>query len=84
VLPAFCRSERFESRGIERYGFHGLSYCYLIEELGRVAGSRPRKARVVLAHLGNGLVWRRTGWKRHDTSMVSLRRGSADEQPSVI
>jgi len=43
----------YEARGIRRYGFHGLSYAYLSEELRRVA---PREAsgRVVLAHLGNG------------------------------
>src|SRR5271157_923791 len=27
---------RYSARGIERYGFHGLSYAYLMEELGRI------------------------------------------------
>jgi acetate kinase len=31
-----------------------LSYAYLIEELGRVAGSELAGGRVILAHLGNG------------------------------
>lgn len=35
--------------GVRRYGFHGLSYEYLLEELGSAAGGR-----VILAHLGNG------------------------------
>jgi acetate kinase len=44
---------RFAARGTERYGFHGLSYAYLMDELGSVD---PASAisRVILAHLGNG------------------------------
>lgn len=45
---------RFEARGLRRYGFHGLSYAYLLEELGRLAGPEVAKGRVILAHLGNG------------------------------
>jgi len=45
---------RFDKFGIQRYGFHGLSYAYLIEELARVAGKKVGKGRVILAHLGNG------------------------------
>ena len=45
---------RHEKSGIERYGFHGLSYAFLMEELTRVAGVSARQGRVILAHLGNG------------------------------
>lgn len=45
---------RYQAAGIERYGFHGLSYTFLMEELVRVAGPKAAHARVVLAHLGNG------------------------------
>jgi acetate kinase len=45
---------RFDKIGIQRYGFHGLSYAYLIEELIRLAGKKVGKGRVILAHLGNG------------------------------
>jgi len=45
---------RFDKIGIQRYGFHGLSYAYLIEELKRVAGKKVANGRVILAHLGNG------------------------------
>jgi acetate kinase len=38
---------RFAARGVRRYGFHGLSYAYLMEILGP-------NGRVILAHLGNG------------------------------
>jgi acetate kinase len=45
---------RFEAMGVQRYGFHGLSYAYLVEELARVAGTKAAHGRVILAHLGNG------------------------------
>ncbi|HEX8794183.1 MAG TPA: acetate/propionate family kinase [Polyangiaceae bacterium] len=45
---------RYEARGIRRYGFHGLSYTWLLEELARVAGERAARGRVILAHLGSG------------------------------
>ncbi len=51
VLPI---PRRFESQGVRRYGFHGLSYAYLMEELAKVAGEQAANGRVVLAHLGAG------------------------------
>ncbi|MGA3013632.1 MAG: acetate/propionate family kinase [Bacteroidales bacterium] len=45
---------RFDTMGIRRYGFHGLSYAYLMEELERTAGEKTAHGRVILAHLGNG------------------------------
>jgi acetate kinase len=45
---------RFDAKGVQRYGFHGLSYAYLMEELGRLNDSAATRGRVVLAHLGNG------------------------------
>ena len=60
----------FDEKGIQRYGFHGLSYSYLIEELAKVAGEKASKSRVILAHLGSGasLAAIRNG-KSIDTSM---------------
>ncbi len=45
---------RFEAQGLRRYGFHGLSYTFLLDELERVAGARVARGRVILAHLGGG------------------------------
>jgi len=45
---------RYEARGVRRYGFHGLSCAFLMEELARLAGAAAARGRVVLAHLGNG------------------------------
>jgi acetate kinase len=45
---------RYFEMGIQRYGFHGLSYAYLVEELKRVAGEEAAKGKIILAHLGSG------------------------------
>lgn len=45
---------RYMARGVRRYGFHGLSYTWLLDELARVAGDAAARARVILAHLGSG------------------------------
>jgi acetate kinase len=49
ILPI---PRKYEAAGVRRYGFHGLSYEYLVDQLRREPGGLPR--RVVLAHLGNG------------------------------
>jgi acetate kinase len=46
--------DRYDAQGIRKYGFHGLSYAFLIEELKKCAGQAAADGRVVLAHLGNG------------------------------
>jgi len=45
---------RYRDKGVQRYGFHGISYAYLTEELDRLAGSRTAQGKVILAHLGSG------------------------------
>ena len=45
---------RYETAGIRRYGFHGLSYEFLMEELTRLEDPAATRGRVILAHLGNG------------------------------
>jgi acetate kinase len=61
---------RYQAKGVQRYGFHGLSYAYLLEELARLNDPTATKGRVILAHLGNGasLAAVRDG-KSLDTSM---------------
>jgi acetate kinase len=44
---------RYAARGVVRYGFHGLSFSYLMEELGRLDPATA-KGSVILAHLGSG------------------------------
>jgi acetate kinase len=79
---------RYDQRGVRRYGFHGLSCTYLMEELARVAGPKAAAGRVILAHLGNGAsVTAVRGGKSIDTSMsftptaglpMSTRSGDLD------
>ena len=91
-MPAVARllplPRRYLGRGVQRYGFHGLSYAYLLEELARVAGADAARGRVILAHLGHGasLAAVRQG-KSVDTSMgftpaaglvMSTRTGDLD------
>ena len=45
---------RFDAMGIQRYGFHGLSYSYLMQALANTAGTNAAQGKVILAHLGNG------------------------------
>tara|TARA_R110002124_G_scaffold79785_1_gene211756 strand:- start:11902 stop:13086 length:1185 start_codon:yes stop_codon:yes gene_type:complete len=45
---------RYQTDGVERYGFHGLSFEYLLEELTRLGDEAATGGRVILAHLGNG------------------------------
>ena len=57
-LPLVARllpiPRRYAAKGVRRYGFHGLSYAFLMEELTRVAGPKAARGRVILTHLGNG------------------------------
>ncbi|MGA2396917.1 MAG: acetate/propionate family kinase [Steroidobacteraceae bacterium] len=51
ILPI---PRRYESQGVLRYGFHGLSYTFLLQELARLGDPAAERGRVILAHLGNG------------------------------
>jgi len=45
---------RFFDEGVEKFGFHGLSYEYVLQEFDRVCGPKAAGGRLVIAHLGNG------------------------------
>ena len=83
---------RYAAQGVERYGFHGLSYSYLMDELARLGDPAATIGRVILAHLGNGasLAAVRDG-KSIDTSMgftptagVPMSTRSGDLDPGLI
>jgi acetate kinase len=78
----------YDAKGVQRYGFHGLSYAYLMEELARLGDPAATTGHVILAHLGNGasMAAVRDG-KSIDTSMgftptaglvMSTRSGDLD------
>mgnify|MGYP001554765281 CR=1 FL=1 len=63
---------RFAAKGIERYGFHGLSYAYLLEELGRIARSRGILEGFVLTEPDNdaaNALYRSLGGERVESVM---------------
>jgi acetate kinase len=45
---------RYAAKGVQRYGFHGLSYTFLLGELTRQGDPAAVRGRVILAHLGSG------------------------------
>ncbi|MEZ5318112.1 MAG: acetate/propionate family kinase [Vicinamibacterales bacterium] len=79
---------RYVGKGVRRYGFHGLSYAFLLEELQRLDGKEAALGRVILAHLGNGASMAAVrGGRGIDTSMgltpaagltMSTRTGDLD------
>jgi acetate kinase len=83
----FALPQRFWEQGIRRYGFHGLSYEYVIGKLGGKLGRRA-----IIAHLGNGasMVALKDGLPM-DTSMGMTPTGgfmmgtrSGDLDPGVL
>jgi acetate kinase len=86
-LPA-----EYDAEGLQRYGFHGLSYAYLTEQVRRLAGPERARGRLILAHLGNGssLAAIRDG-RSVDTTMaftpmggVAMSTRSGDLDPGVV
>ena len=82
----------YEAKGVRRYGFHGLSYAFLVEELARLAGPQAARGRLILAHLGNGASLAAVyEGKSVDTSMgltptggVPMSTRSGDLDPGLV
>jgi acetate kinase len=78
----------YYNMGIKRYGFHGLSYSYLMEELNKLTNNKSASEKIIIAHLGNGAsVAAIKNGKSIDTSMsftptaglpMSTRTGDLD------
>ena len=49
----YALPEKYKNMGLQRYGFHGLSYEYIMEKLAGKTIALGRK-RIIIAHLGNG------------------------------
>jgi acetate kinase len=83
----FALPSRLYDEGVRRYGFHGLSYEYVLSRLGD-----PPPARLIVAHLGNGasLAAIRDG-KSVDTTMgftpgggIPMGTRSGDLDPGLV
>jgi acetate kinase len=87
VARWFALPHELREQGIRRYGFHGLSYEYVVSKLNKELGERA-----IIAHLGNGasMVALRNG-APVDTSMGLTPTGgfmmgtrSGDLDPGVL
>ena len=91
-LPAVARRyalpRDLAEAGVVRYGFHGLSYEYVLREIRRIDGPAA-DARVVIAHLGNGRAWRHSAgagasiprWVSRRPAVWSWGRGAVTRIP---
>jgi acetate kinase len=64
VARLYALPRRLYDNGIRRYGFHGLSYEYILDEL-RALDRTAADGRVIIAHLGGG------------ASMVAVQAGKS-------
>ncbi|MFC0397398.1 acetate/propionate family kinase [Paraburkholderia rhizosphaerae] len=91
LAQAFALPESITSRGVRRYGFHGLSYEYIAQALPNFS-KRAAQGRTIVAHLGNGAsmcaidagrsVASTMGFTAVDGLMMGTRCGSLD--PGVM
>ena len=65
VAKMLAIPRRYYMQGIQRYGFHGLSYSYLLEQLARDSLPGKLPSRIIIAHLGSG------------ASVVAIKDGSS-------
>lgn len=69
VAQLYALPRRLSEQGVVRYGFHGLSYEYVMGELRAIEGNLAN-GRVIIAHLGSGAsIAAVHGGKSVDTSM---------------
>jgi acetate kinase len=64
IHDTYALPRSYWDEGVRRYGFHGLSYEFIVRKLRTIAPEVARKA-VIIAHLGNG------------ASMCAVRDGRA-------
>ena len=92
VAQRYPLPEPLYREGLRRYGFHGLSYRYILQELAQEAGAPAANGKLIVAHLGNGASMAAIeGGRSLDTTMgltpagglvMSTRSGDLD--PGVI
>lgn len=86
TASAFALPAEITALGVKRYGFHGLSYQYIMGSL--LDYSSRAKGRVLMAHLGNGAslcaaktgksIATTMGFSALDGLMMGTRAGSLD------
>jgi acetate kinase len=91
LAQLFAIPRQYTEAGVRRYGFHGLSYEYVTSRLREIVPDLAR-ARVIVAHLGNGAslcavrdgrsVASTMGFTAVDGLMMGTRCGAID--PGVL
>lgn len=91
LAQEFALPRELTAKGVRRYGFHGLSYEYIVSMLPRIA-PHCASGKVIVAHLGNGAsmcaiengrsVATTMGFTALDGLPMGTRTGSLD--PGVI
>jgi acetate kinase len=91
LAQVFALPREITAAGVRRYGFHGLSYDYIVTRLQETEPALAR-ARLVIAHLGNGAslcavrdgksVASTMGFTAVDGLMMGTRTGAID--PGVL
>src|SRR6266550_6184321 len=91
LAQEFALPRELTAAGVRRYGFHGLSYDFIVSRLGEIDPALAR-SRLVIAHLGNGAslcavadgrsVASTMGFTAVDGLMMGTRCGAID--PGVL
>jgi acetate kinase len=91
LAQEFALPRELTAAGVRRYGFHGLSYDFIVSRLCEIDPALARK-RLVIAHLGNGAslcavhegrsVASTMGFTAVDGLMMGTRSGALD--PGVL
>jgi len=55
VAQTLALPRHYESIGLRRYGFHGLSCSYIMTALKNLVGEERANGRIIIAHLGGGV-----------------------------
>ncbi len=89
---AYALPTELYQKGVKRYGFHGISYSYLLQETARLMKKRVNALNLIMLHLGSGAsVCAVQKGKPIDTSMgmtpleglvMSTRAGDLD--PGIV
>ncbi|MBP9852874.1 MAG: acetate kinase [Patescibacteria group bacterium] len=82
----------YYEQGLRRYGFHGLSYQYILDSFSHHEGAAAANGKVIMAHLGSGCsLAALTGGKPQETTMgftptsgVPMSTRSGDLDPGIL
>lgn len=89
VLPL---PEKYRKLGLQRYGFHGISYASIMTQIKNGYGQSVHDSRIIIAHLGNGASLAAVaGGRSMDTTMsysptggIPMSTRSGDLDPAAV